>query len=116
MSDDKKRKEVEKQVQRKREANLERALKEERLALTALATAFIQTHGNPDALFAQLERMVTAAADNPRVKPRVKQTLIDGHRILERALAIHRGRPQPLFDDDNRPNTGHVNAGDVKTL
>lgn len=114
--DDGKRKAVEKQVQRRKIANLERALKEERLALTAIATAFVQTHGDADALFAQLERMVQAAATNPRTKPRVRQTLIDGHRILERALAVHRGRPQPLFDDELRPSTGHVNPSEVRAL
>lgn len=116
MSDEEKRKDVEKQVKAKKVQNLERALKEERLALTVLATAFVKTHGNVDHLFAQVEAMVTAAAENPRVKPRVKQTLIDGHNILERALAVHRGRPQPLFDDNGRPSTGHVNASEVKAL
>lgn len=116
-TDDKKRRSVESKVQAKKVANLERALKEERLALTAIATVFVKTHGNPDALFAALDRMVTAAADNPRVKPRVKQTLIDGHRILDRALAIHRGKPQPLFDaDENRPKQGVVNPSEVRQL
>lgn len=115
--DDKKRKELERKTKDKKIANLERALREERMGLTAIATAFCLTHGNPERMMRKLEDMVRAAVDDPRQKPGVKRALINGQQVAERALAIYLGKPQPLFDeDDDRPDTGHVNPSDARAL
>jgi hypothetical protein len=111
-----KKADVAKKVQAQKLKNLERALKEERLGLTAISTAFVQTHGHPEAMLAKLEAMVRSAVEDPRVKPRTKSALIAGQQMVDRALRIHLGQPQPLFTDEDTPNTGHVNPGDVKRL
>src|SRR4051794_17334380 len=105
MAEADKKKGVEKRIERAKVRNLERALKEERLGLTAIGIAFAKTHGDADAMLGALENMVRAAMEDPRVSAKTKQAMLSGQQILERALAIHRGRPQPLFNDDGTPNT-----------
>jgi hypothetical protein len=115
-ADTEKREHVAKRARDQKMRNLERALKEERLGLTAIATAFVQTHGDADAMAAKMEAMVRSAVEDPRVKPGVKKALIAGQQIVQRALAIHLGQPQPLFTDGDVPDTGHVNPSEAKAL
>lgn len=93
--------------------NLERALKEERMGITAMALAFIKAHGDPELILRRIEAMVRNA-DEAGAKPRTKQVLIAGQHMVERALAIEMGKPQPLFTDE--PDVGHVPPGQAKEL
>src|SRR5881409_3000073 len=93
--------------------NLERALKEERLGITALALAFVKAHGAPELILRRVQAMVRNA-DEAGAKPRTKQVLIAGQHMVERALAIEMGKPQPLFSDE--PDIGHVDAAKAKAL
>lgn len=111
-----KKKRVEKRISAQRVRNLERALQEERLGLTALSTAFIKVSGDPSVLLARVDAMVRAAVDNPKVKARTLNALVAGQQMLERAAAIEAGKPQPLFDETTTPDVGHVDAGKVKEL
>jgi hypothetical protein len=102
---------INKRAQEQRVKNLERALKEERTGLVAVAKAFLESSENPAALLRRLEVMARNAEDK-RVPARTRDAIAHGHAVLQRAAEQTQGRPQGLFD----PDVGHVPPARVRAL
>jgi hypothetical protein len=101
-------------TKRAREAhvrNLERALKEERTGLVAVAKAFLEESPNSGALLRRLEAMVRAANANS-APARTRDAIGYGYAVLARAAEQAQGKPQGLFD----PHVGHVPPAKVEAL
>lgn len=98
-------------AQRKRVDNLERALREERTGLVAIAAACLQECPDPARLMNRLEGMAHAAGA-ARKPGRQYDAIIAGREIFARAFEQHIMKPQGLFD----PDVGHVDPGTVEKL
>lgn len=82
---------------------LERALAEERVGVLGIAIAFLRESPSPQRLAHRLDAMARNAATNPKVKGGTKKALIEGNKLVQRALAIELEKPQPLFEPDVGP-------------
>lgn len=91
--------------------NLERALKEERTGLVALARAFLEESPDPNALVRRVEGMVRQA-ERAGAPLKTRDAIRFGHSILTRAAEQLQGRPQTLFD----PDVGHVPPAKAEVL
>lgn len=98
-------------TEQQRIRNLERALRKERLGLVGIALAFLKESPDPARLMARLERMVEAAAVDPR-KAKAAPVLRDGLALIKRAMEQELGKPQGLFD----PDVGHVPPDEAQEL
>lgn len=92
-------------------ANLERALKEERTGLVAVARAFLEASDNPGELLRRLEVMVRQA-EASGAPARTRDAIAHGHAVLSRAAEQVQGHAQGLFD----PDVGHVPPAVVERL
>lgn len=82
---------------------LERALKDERIGVLGIAIAFLRESTAPHALARRLEVMAHNAVDNPKVRAGTRTALVEGNKLVQRALAIELEKPQPLFEPDLGP-------------
>jgi hypothetical protein len=103
--------EVQKRAKEQHLKNVERALKEERTGLVAIARVFLEEAENPGAVIRRLEAMVRAA-ENGNTPARTRDALRYGYQVLSRAAEQAQGKPQGLFD----PNVGHVRTDAVNRL
>jgi hypothetical protein len=102
---------VQKRAKEQHLKNVERALKEERTGLVAVARVFLEESDNPGAVLRRLEAMVRAAENNG-APVRTRDALRYGYQVLARAAEQAQGKPQGLFS----PNVGHVRAASVTKL
>jgi hypothetical protein len=91
------------QVAAARAKELERALKEERIGLLGITMAILRMSVDPQAVSDRLDALVRAAQANPRTRPGTMSALIEGQKLMRRALAIELEKPQPLFEPDIGP-------------
>lgn len=103
---------AEKAVKAAQQRTLERALREERLALAAIVKVMLIEVPDPGRVLARLEAMTRAAEANPKTPAAIRRQLIDAVRFVRTAIERETGRPQTLFD----PHVGHVKPGDVDRL
>lgn len=92
--------------------SLERAVKEERLALAAIVKVMLIEVPDPARVLARLDAMSRAAEANPRTPAAVRKQLIDATLFVKTAIERETGRPQTLFE----PDVGHVKPKDVDSL
>jgi hypothetical protein len=92
--------------------SLERALREERLALAAIVKVMLIEVPDPARVLARLDAMTRAAEANPRTARAVVKQLLDATLFVKTAIERETGRPQSLFD----PHVGHVKDTDVDRL
>jgi hypothetical protein len=92
--------------------SLERALREERLAIAAIVKVMLIEVPDPARVLARLDAMTRAAEANPRVPATVRRQLLDATRFVRTAIERETGRPQSLFD----PDVGHTSPRDVDAL
>ncbi len=94
---------------------LEAALRDERLALIAISTAFLRETPDPPRLIARLEAMARQAArPEAKLSPRTRTAFVKGYQMIRRAAAVELSKPQPLFD--GVPNPGHPDPEKVQKL
>lgn len=100
MSAHKAKRDVKKAAQR----TLERALVEERLALSAITKVMLLEVPDPARVLARLDAMTRAAEANPRVSAGTRKRLIDATRFVRAAVERELGvKPQAeLFDPPGR--------------
>lgn len=91
---------------------LERALREERLALAAVVKVMLIEVPDPARVLARLDAMSRAAEQNPRTSAAVRKQLLDATLFVKTAIQRERGRPQELFE----PDVGHTRPKDVDAL
>jgi hypothetical protein len=99
-------------VKRAAERSLQRALREERLAIAAIVKVFLLEVPDPGRVLARLDAMVRAAEQNPRTPATVRRQLIDATRFVRTAIERERGKPQSLLD----PHVEHVSPAAVDKL
>jgi hypothetical protein len=104
-------KKVEKRLLEQEVKNLERALKEERTGLVAVARIVIEECPDSRRLLRRLEAMARKAEEQ-RAPARTRDAIRHGHAQLARALEQVQGRAQGLFD----PHVGHVQPSKVEAL
>lgn len=92
--------------------SLERALREERLALAAIVKVMLIEVPDPARVLARLDAMTRAAEANPRTPRAIVKQLLDATLFVKTAIERETGRPQSLFD----PHVGHVKDTDVDKL
>lgn len=91
---------------------LERALREERLALAAIVKVMLIEVPDPARVLARLDAMTRAAEATPRTPRAIVKQLLDATLFVKTAIERETGRPQSLFD----PHVGHVKDTDVDRL
>lgn len=91
-------------AQAARVRQLERALRDERTALVAIATMALREARDPEALLRRVEGSAAAVAAQPRSSPKSREALRAAAEAFRHAVAIEMGRPQALFE----PDVGHV--------
>jgi hypothetical protein len=91
--------------------NLERALRDERTGLIAVARVFMEDAPDPGRLLGRLEAMVRQAERNG-APARTRDAIAYGHSVLARAREQMQGRPQQLFE----PDVGHIKPSAVEKL
>jgi hypothetical protein len=104
--------EKEKRVKQASARSMERALREERLALAAIAKCFILESPDPGRLLARLEAMTRSAQQSGKTTVAIQQSLLDAVKMIRNAINRELGKPQELMD----PNVGHVMASRVDRL
>lgn len=101
-----------KAVKAAQQRSLERALREERLALAAIVKVMLIEVPDPARVLARLDAMTRAAEANPRTPRAIVKQLLDATLFVKTAIERETGRPQSLFD----PHVGHVRGKDVDKL
>lgn len=101
-----------KAVKAAQQRSMERALREERLALAAIVKVMLIEVPDPARVLARLDAMTRAAESNPRTPRAVVKQLLDATLFVKTAIERETGRPQSLFD----PHVGHVKDTDVDKL
>jgi len=104
--------EKEKRVKQAASRSTERALREERLALAAIAKCFVLESPDPGRLLARLEAMARSAQQNGKTTVAVRQSLLDSVKLIRNAINRELGKPQELLD----PHVGHVIPSRVERL
>jgi hypothetical protein len=101
-----------KAVKAAQQRSLERALREERLALAAIVKVMLIEVPDPARVLARLDAMTRAAEANQRTPRAIVKQLLDATLFVKTAIERETGRPQSLFD----PHVGHVKDTDVEKL
>ncbi len=102
----------EKRVQQAATRSMERALREERLALAAVAKCFVLEARDPGRLLARLEAMSRSAQQSGKTTVAIRQSLLDAVALIRNAINRELGKPQELMN----PDVGHVMASRVDRL
>lgn len=97
-------------VKKAAQRTLERALMEERLALSAITKVMLLEVPDAQRVLARLDAMARAAESNPKVSAPVRKRLIDGTRFVRSAVNAELGivSEPNLFDPPGEPKPEKV--------
>lgn len=85
---------ADKALAKARERGLTDALAQERLALAAIAKVVLLEVDDPQRVLARLDAMCRAAGSNRKVPPGTRRAMLDGTRLIRRAIERERGLNQ----------------------